>query len=121
MPLCAPRLCLIRSARLNIPAWHVGLGEGAWGRTEPDTKTAGLSPEWHPSHLSYPKPQMPACAPSLQPAERTTRGNYGTTQPLQAEGGTEGGTEGAVSAALLFGCGGSSSWQKSQGWPTSGC
>lgn len=36
-------------------------GTWGWGRTRPDTKTAGLSPQWHPSHLSHPKPRTPAC------------------------------------------------------------
>lgn len=72
---CTSLVYLIRNVRLNIPAWHVGAWGGSGeGRTELNTKTAGLSPEWHSSHLSYPKPQLLACVLSLQP--KHTRGNY---------------------------------------------
>lgn len=71
-------------------------GWGGGGRTELDTKTASLSAEWHPSHLSHPKPQLPACALRLQPAKRTVRG-HSTHLALRAQGGVS-------PASLLFGC-----------------
>lgn len=98
--VCSPRY-LIRSVRLNIPAWHVGAregegGAGGGGRTELDTKTAGLSAEWHPSHLSHPKPQLPACVLSLQPAKRMVRG-HSMHLALRAQ-------QGVSPASLLFSC-----------------
>lgn len=87
--------------RLNIPACTWGLGRekgglGGGGRTELDTKTAGLSAEWHPSHLSHPKPQLPACVLSLQPAKRMVRG-HSMHLALRAQ-------QGVSPASLLFSC-----------------
>lgn len=74
-----------------------GRGEGARGRTQPDTKTAGLSPEWHPSHLSYPKPQMPACGLSTQ--QEAIPAYPGPGLPRAGRGA------GGLSAPLLFSVG----------------
>lgn len=48
-----------------------------------DTKKAGLSLEWNPSHLKYPKLHMLACALRLQPIKGRTRDSY-TISPSAA-------------------------------------